>query len=158
MSQDFDWVLDGELAAMGRPQPLREALEFLKDQDIDVIISLTGTPLKESFIEEFGFQYHHIPIADFHTPTREQVDDFVSIIEAARKTGKRVVVHCLAGKGRTGTMIGCYLVSRGRTASAAIKEIRRLRPGSIETSSQETSIRAYAKRLRESREKDDNGD
>ncbi len=147
MARDFSWVLENELAGMGLPEPLREDLEFLKDKGIDAIVSLTESPLRQSLIEEFGFEYHHIPVADFAAPSQEQVDEFVRLLGAAREAGKRVVVHCLAGRGRTGTMIGCYLVSLGRTASAAIKEVRRLRPGSIETRTQEAAIRAYARRL-----------
>lgn len=48
---------------------------------------------------------------------------------------------------RTGTLIAAYLVkARGLTVEAAIAEIRRVRPGSVETPAQEAAVRAYAER------------
>jgi len=147
--RSFSWVIEGQIAAMGRPTSLRKDLEYLYDQGIRVIIGLTVLPLQECFLDEFGFLYHHIPMADFSPPTPEQIDKFVSSVEAARAGGRRVAVHCLAGLGRTGTMIACYLVHQGRTAREAIAEIRRLRPGSVETVTQETAIEEYERRLRD---------
>ena len=52
-----------------------------------------------------------------------------------------VVVHCLGGHGRTGTMLACYMVKHlGFTGKRAIEEIRRRRPGSVETKEQEELI------------------
>ena len=55
--------------------------------------------------------------------------------------GCAVGVHCMAGRGRTGTMIACYLVSQGMSAEDAIAEVRRARPGSIQTEAQEQAVR-----------------
>jgi len=144
----FDWVVPDLLAAMGRPVDTRQALEFLKDEEIDVVISLTETPLHQALIEEFGVECHHLPVRDFTAPTPRQIRKFVDIIDKARRAGRKCVVHCLAGKGRTGTMLACYLVRQGRSARDAIREIRRLRPGSIETPEQEDAVVRYARRLR----------
>lgn len=60
-----------------------------------------------------------------------------------------VAVHCALGFGRTGTMLACYLVKeRGLTAGDAIAEIRRLRPGSIETYEQEKAVFQFYQRTK----------
>jgi len=145
--EEFSWVVPGVVAAMSRPLDTRKAFEFFKDENIDVVITLTESPLNLALVEEFGLEYHHLPIRDFAAPRPEQVDRFVEIIEKARTAGRKVVVHCLAGRGRTGTMLACYLVSRGRSPEEALKEVRALRPGSVETKEQEQAVRAYARRL-----------
>ena len=146
---DFSWVMPNALAAMGRPRDPRKTLEFFKDEGIDVIISLTESPLGESLIEEFGFEYHHIPVRDFAAPSMPQIERFVTVVSNARKAGKKVVAHCFAGRGRTGTMIACYLVSEGKSPEEALREVRSLRPGSVETNSQERAVHRYARRLRQ---------
>jgi len=144
----FSWVVPFRIAAMANPARLRKDLEFLKDQGINLIISLTVMPLKKYFIEEFGFEYRHIPIRDFTAPTPKQIDEFVATLSDAQRSGSKVVVHCLAGTGRTGTMVACYLVYEGMTAKHSLEEIRRLRPGSVETAEQEEAVREYEMRLK----------
>ena len=41
--------------------------------------------------------------------------------------GNKIYVHCLRGLGRTGIVIGCYLVRHGDTGEKAIKNIASLR-------------------------------
>jgi atypical dual specificity phosphatase len=98
-------------------------------------------------VAEAGLKYLHLQILDFHPPCLEQIDEFIAFIDECKEAGTLALVHCFAGMGRTGTMLACYL---GRdqpelTADQAIAQIRKMRPGSIETLSQEDVIHAYFK-------------
>ncbi len=77
---------------------------------------------------------------------REQyiIDRFLTETAKARKEGYALGIHCTAGKGRTGTMLAAYLVSQGYTAPEAIAEVRRLRPGSVETEEQADRVAEFA--------------
>ena len=60
-----------------------------------------------------------------------------------------LVVHCLGGHGRTGTMLASFLVKYLNTpAQKAIDDIRRMRPGSVETEEQEQRIAEFEKALK----------
>ena len=68
----------------------------------------------------------------------------IQFIEYSLSNHRTVGVSCGAGLGRTGTILACYLVTQGYDADAAINQIRKNRPGSIETQEQEDAIKAYA--------------
>lgn len=65
------------------------------------------------------------------------------MISSCLENQQPVAVHCLAGLGRTGTMLACYLVATGTPANNAIMRIREWRPGSIETKEQEAVVYEY---------------
>ncbi len=125
---------------MAKPASSVYDFEFLKDKGFEAIVSLTEFPLSEVLTEEFGFSVKHIPVRDFEAPTLEQIESFVAFAEKARSEGKKIIVHCDAGVGRTGTMLACYLVSKGYSAADAIEEVRTKRPGSLETIEQEEVV------------------
>ena len=129
---------------MAKPASSVYDFEFLKGEGFEAIVSLTESSLSEVLIEKFGFSVKHIPVMDFEAPTLEQIEDFVVFAENARSEGKKLVVHCDAGIGRTGTILACYLVSKGYNAADAIEEVRTKRPGSLETIEQEEVVLKFA--------------
>ena len=62
------------------------------------------------------------PVVDETAPTQAQVDEFVALVDEMLDQGQPVLVHCRGGYGRAGTMLACYLVSRGRGAEEAASE------------------------------------
>ena len=148
MPWNFSFVIDGHLAGMAHPGhggPIQNALQFLTENEIRAIVSLTEDPLNEEAIRMAGMDYLHLPVADFTPPSLEQVQTFVDFVRERSANQQASVVHCHAGMGRTGTMLACYLVSENVDPEDAIREVRTLRPGSIETAQQEALVRDWAK-------------
>jgi atypical dual specificity phosphatase len=145
MPDGFSWIDKPLLAGMARPTALEELL-WLREQGIELLISLTEDPPRRDWINEAGFFLVHLPITDLTPPSPEQLDQAVSAIRKAHAQKRGVAVHCGAGLGRTGTVLACFLVSQGMSAKNAIARVRRLRPHSIETEDQEEAIKEFAER------------
>ena len=140
---DFDWISERQVAAMSRPWP--EDVDELKRLGITSVLSLTGSVPDE--VVRSGLETLHLPVRDFHPPSEGQIEAAVEFIELTVSRGGACAVHCGAGLGRTGTIVAAWLVRRGRTAPEAIVEVRRRRPGSVETRAQEQAVERYARRL-----------
>lgn len=83
----------------------------------------------------------NMPIRDFDVPTRGRMNRILDIVDEGLDQGHKVYVHCWGGSGRTGTVIGCYLVRHGIPGEEALKEISRLRaviPADLRRPSPET--------------------
>ena len=94
---------------------------------------------------------------DFQKVVQEQLERCMTAIERANAQNMAVAVHCGAGLGRTGTVLAAYLVSKGASAVDAIARVRRLRPGSVETETQEEAIIEFARRRRKDRKSESGG-
>lgn len=140
----FSFVRD-DLAGM--PYPSGDDLAWVSDQGVSLVVSLTEASVDPDSVEVLGMELLHLPIEDFHAPTAEQQLAFVREVQLRRDAGETVAVHCLAGLGRTGTMLATWLVAEGLGADEAIDEIRTLRPGSIETVEQEDAVRRFARAM-----------
>ena len=142
---EFTWIDKPFVAGMARPATPGE-LAWLRDQGIQLLISLTEEPLRRDWINEAGLFAMHVPVEDLHPPSPKQIDLCLSAIVKARAKQFGVGVHCGAGLGRTGTVLACYLVTQGLSGRDAIARVRQLRPGSIETPEQEEAVEELARR------------
>jgi len=145
--RSFSFVVDGAIAGLARPSD--DDIAGLPSLGIAGLVSLTEISLDRDAVASRGLEYLHLPVRDFGAPSMEAVRTFVDFVRRVRaERGGAVAVHCGSGMGRTGTMLACFLVSEGRGAGEAIAEVRRLRPGSIETNGQERAIGDWEARLR----------
>jgi atypical dual specificity phosphatase len=134
MPLNFTWIEPQQLAASDLPARLPE-LEFLHKQGVQAIVTLTersilerGT-VNESEIAHLNLTFFHAPILDMQAPQRPSFTyDVMEFINAMQAQHKPVVVHCLAGQGRTGTMLHAYYLHRGFTLAQAQAKIAAVRP------------------------------
>ena len=147
----FSWVEKPTLAGMARPQSPEE-MHWLRQQGVELLISLTEDRLPRDWADDAGLLVFHEPLEDMEPPTQEQLDRCVSAVTKAIASNRGVAVHCGAGLGRTGVVLAAYLVTKGLSAANAISRVRRLRPHSIETDEQAESIERFARRQRKSTE------
>jgi len=139
---NFSWVVEQRLAALSYPESA-DALLLLYQMGIRVLLNLSEIPIPDERLQNAGLLAAHIPVADLSAPTLEQVKQGLALISSYLDRQLPVAVHCLAGLGRTGCMLACYLVEQGLSADQAITTIRARRPGSIEVPEQEAIVYEY---------------
>jgi atypical dual specificity phosphatase len=143
----FSWIEKPVLAASARPEAPDE-LSWLREQSIQLIVTLSEDPLPRLWVNDAGLFAMHVPVEDMHPPSQKQIDLIISAIDKAKSRNMGVAIHCTAGLGRTGTIVACYLVHQGMTGASALANIRDLRPGSVETEEQVEAVMEYARRTR----------
>ncbi|XP_042357060.1 dual specificity protein phosphatase 23b isoform X1 [Plectropomus leopardus] len=144
---NFSWVEPNKLAGLALPRMTAE-YQYLLDNGIKHLVCLCERkPPNHDTCPKL--KLHHIKIPDFTAPSPSQIERFLSIVEEANSKGEGVAVHCMHGHGRTGTVLACYLVKTRKISGIdAIKEIRRLRHGSIETHEQEKAVVQFYQRTK----------
>lgn len=148
--RNFSWVVDNQLAGMGHPghgETADTRYAYLANRDVSLMVSLTETAPESALLDVHGIAQVHLPVVDFTAPTLMQLDTFVTTTADELMIGGRVVVHCAAGQGRTGTFLAAWFVASGATSAEAIDHVRELRPGSIETKDQVDIVFEYAASL-----------
>ncbi len=142
MPERFSWIILGKLAGMERPGllwRLEEDLKFLKDAEINTIVNL------EEYVWDYdGFRVKHIPVKDFKAPRLSDIEEFVSFIDGEIWEGRRVVVHCYAGIGRTNLMLAAYLVHLGIELENALNLVKEKRPYHVVSEEQEEVLSEYS--------------
>jgi atypical dual specificity phosphatase len=152
---NFSWVIDGKLAGSGLPMNYSQFFWLIK-HGIKTIITVREVPLPSIWFTDSidntnngNIDYLHLRVEDYGAPSIEEIDNAVDYIQHQIDNEKPVMVHCAAGKGRTGTILAAYLLKKENlTAEQAIKKIRNVRPGSIQSNIQEMTISLYENYLK----------
>ncbi len=93
-----------------------------------------------------GLDTHHLPILDQEVASPKLTSAAVKWINDALSAGKKVLVHCVGGLGRAGTVAACTLVSNGVAPDAAIAHVREARSQrALETAVQVEFVANYGK-------------
>lgn len=139
------------------------------DEDLDTLKSNYRTDIIISLMEDFEFDLLKIEdfqpkcseksivnirfhIVDGSVPTEKQISEYVSLVKNLKKeaeNGKNIVIHCMGGLGRTGTLAACLLILFGFDPDVAIETTRKYRKGAIETSVQEEFVKKFNKLVEE---------
>jgi Dual specificity phosphatase, catalytic domain len=128
------WVIPGRLLAGEYPgdpddSQARQRLERLSGAGIDSFIDLTeeGELPPYRLLLPKHTQYLRSPIVDTRVPNNvAQTQQLLDAIRAALAGERRVYVHCRAGIGRTGLVIGCFLAEEESSGRTALKTLNRL--------------------------------
>lgn len=145
---NFSWVVEGKLAGCGLPVS-QDEFEWVIDQGIKSVVTVREVPLPSDWFNGSDIDYLHLVVEDFGAPSMEELIQAVDFIDQQISSGRPVMVHCAAGKGRTGAVLGAYLVKKQNlTAEQAIEKLRSMRPGSVQSISQETAVSMYEKYLK----------
>jgi atypical dual specificity phosphatase len=150
---NYSWVIKDQLAGSGMPMTYSQFLWVLS-HGIRAIITVREVPLPAKWFDndvedqskndKDKIDYLHVKVEDYGAPSIEQLNDTVEYIRKQIGKGKPVLVHCAAGKGRTGTVLAAYLIKeRDLDAEEALFKIRMLRPGSVQSEKQEKCIEQY---------------
>lgn len=128
------WIIPGKLMAGKYPASREKAksmikLDSLLDAGIKTIIDLTekdetniyNDPLFHYSDYFYGIagqrninvDHLRFEIPDLQIPTNEVVKEIIEVIDNSIEKNNPVYVHCRGGVGRTGTIIGCYLIEKG---------------------------------------------
>lgn len=99
--------------------------------------------------ERRGMEWLHMPIKDVSAPDERFAKAWrqhgARLVDRMR-AGDRVLVHCKGGLGRAGTVTALMLVELGVPPDEAIRSVRKVRKGAIETREQEGYIHTHAGR------------
>lgn len=145
---NFGWLFENKLAALAYPQS-EDAFTLLFQMGIRAMLNLSERPYPYETPHTLGMLTSHIPVTDYTAPTLEQAKKAVAFIVSCIDNHLPIAAHCLAGLGRTGTILACYLVEMEMPANNAIIVIRESRPGSIETLEQEAVVYEYERFINE---------
>lgn len=137
-------MIPGKLIAGAYPaskyfeEETRQKLDKLLTAGVSLFLNLTQEgempPYDAPLAEIAGWLdrpaiHQRMAIPDMTIPEPAQMALILDSIDAAMRAGKVVYVHCYAGIGRTGTVVGCYLARHGMDGAEALNTIALLRSG-----------------------------
>ena len=125
---NLSWITP-ELA-VGGSFPAGRALSLAADHGVGAVIDVRSEASDDpQELEGCGIRFLHLPTCDHHAVSQSMLDAGVAFAADARREGRRLLIHCEHGIGRSATVALCVLVDRGLgpiEALARAKDVREL--------------------------------
>jgi protein-tyrosine phosphatase len=120
------WLIPEKLAKSSIPDIAD--LVVWQEEGIQSILNLLEDYYEDVVKDELriGFKVLHSPIDDFGAPSFEQLQEIVKWIDDEIGLGRKVLVHCFGGIGRTGTVLLTYLMYQGDDLETAMEKVRKV--------------------------------
>ncbi|OQV09436.1 Dual specificity phosphatase, catalytic domain-containing protein [Cladophialophora immunda] len=114
------------------PQPFKNVLAHFVQRDVGLVVRLNSELYCPTYFTALGIQHIDMIFEDGTCPALPIVRKFIKLAHDSIAKSKAIAVHCKAGLGRTGCLIGAYLIYRhGFTANEVISFMRFMRPGMV---------------------------
>ncbi|ODV81822.1 protein tyrosine phosphatase CDC14 [Suhomyces tanzawaensis NRRL Y-17324] len=138
---DFN-VISKDFIAFASPQqssrkptlnePFKKVLNYFMENEVQLVVRLNSHLYDSAEFTKRNIQHIDMIFDDGTCPTMEFVKQFIGASECVINKGGKIAVHCKAGLGRTGCLIGAHLIyTHGFTANECIGYMRMIRPGMV---------------------------
>ncbi len=133
--------------AVGAAPSSNAALNTIKRSGVEVILNLCVECGNLHEVERAaGFIVYWLPVSDAYTPELDELDDALEWLNGHVQSGKRALVHCRFGVGRSGSIIAAYLLKRGFSLEHVLETMKHT-PATPTSPNQRKLIFEYAKKL-----------
>ncbi|KAA8894457.1 protein-tyrosine phosphatase-like protein [Sphaerosporella brunnea] len=122
-----------EILASSLPTPFKNVLQHFYTHDIGLVVRLNSHLYPSEYFTALGIAHMDMIFDDGTCPPLNLVRKFINYAhQTITISNKNIAVHCKAGLGRTGCLIGAYLIYRyGFSANEVIAYMRFMRPGMV---------------------------
>ncbi|GAQ83809.1 Protein tyrosine phosphatase CDC14 [Klebsormidium nitens] len=138
---DLNWIIPGKLLAFSGPQAKRteiygyrtlvpeDYLDYFYKTGVTGVVRLNNKVYDRRRFTDHGIAHYELFFPDGSCPSDDIVRRFLKVVETHPGA---LAVHCKAGLGRTGVLIGCYMMKHYRmTCNEVLGYLRIVRPGMV---------------------------
>ena len=136
---DSTGTLAAELAAV-RGQGIDHVVCLLEDEEFTWFHHDMTAAGYVAAVASAGLTLRRAPVEDYTAPPADLLAELVEDICARLAAGEGVLVHCMAGRGRAGTVAAAVLIAEGMKPAEAVTLVRWVRPGAIQSADQEALL------------------
>lgn len=120
---DLHWVTDD--VAVGGAFPSERTADLASAHGIGAVVDLRQEDCDDRVaLDRAGIAFLHLPTPDHHPATIDHLNEGVRFVRAQTAAGRRVLIHCQHGIGRSALLALCAMVDGGHEPLAALKQAK----------------------------------